>query len=88
MKSAVLPKSNNLWRTPKKGSRLRASVRRLSPNASYLKFYPDLPDCEKSIWAVFRDGQYGVVKYIGGCTFKEIGIELYLNMFPIAWMYL
>jgi hypothetical protein len=79
----VIPPVRDPWSTPKKRSRLRALALRKCPTPADIRWYPQLPPADASVWAIFRKGHCGEVVFLGGWTYKS-GSEFLYDM-PIAW---
>jgi hypothetical protein len=63
---------------------LRLAVKKLALNGKTMTFYPELPEVEKIVFAIFWDGSCGIVKYTGAWTYKLVSGG-YINKMPIAW---
>lgn len=80
--SVALPPTRNVWKPA--STRRRAIARRVAPKPKALVYYPDLPNIGQHIWALWKNGLYGLATYVGGWTYKA-DCGKYINEMPVCW---
>jgi hypothetical protein len=78
------PKSFDVFTKPGPGSPVLALIRKQAPKPRELKWYPDLPEIDSTVWAIWRNGKYGYARFQGAWTYKAANGEFVTEM-PIAW---